>query len=430
MYKKIVSSSLVAGALLAMNGCGGGGGSTVDSSNDGIQLSKDTIQELRTQALSLVDYSDSGTDGYLDTEAVNIGAALENCSIDVMSAAESVEYIMFTSMDALYEGDYIADDLVISCDTETNICTYSVVETEYTGTVTLPDADDSTTLGNFTTLHGEFHGTVPFGLESTESQTFDLNITLTKTEVGADLLLTNLSVEHNETSLGISDLSISTAYTFNEDTNDTNLTWAKLNEVTLNGTCSEYTMVGKLSLPNYVTNTSITDDNAGMVPSQLIFNGSLTNTDTDGKIEGNVEVNWINAGTISIEEDPIMSVAIDGSIAVPERPEMTLELTYNNDSLTPEVDYHEFTSAYSYDATMISLDGTLDDMGENGQITIDGNNGIVVLILIENGDIVEGDANDSTGSIVTYNGSLIGTLEYLEDLIVIRYTDGSFESLP
>jgi hypothetical protein len=439
---KLTKLIVIGTSSLLLSACGGSssGGTAGDGASRGtdaesIQLAKDTFQELRTQALTVVDYDDSGTAGYLDEEALDIGTALESCSIDAGTSAEYIAYITEQSMTAMdsmshnyseVDGDLSLD---ITCTVATNICTYDLSNNglAYSGTVTLPDLEDFDP-DNFTTLNAAFNGTVPYDADSDAAsnlQTFDLDLTLTKTADGADIDLTNISLEQGTASAGISNLSISTGYSVS-DADGLEISYIKLNSVTLNGTCSDYTAIGTLTLSDYVENESLLDaDTGSWVPSQLLFEGSFTNTATDGSIAGSIDVDLVNAATMTHEDEPVLNVNINGTLAMPTRPEMDLELTYSS-----EDNNHDFTSTYSYGSTEINLVGILDIEGENGEITITDNNGIQVLIIIENGDLVEGDSEDETGSIVTHNGLLIGTIEYRDELPVIAYTDGTFESLP
>ncbi len=429
-----------AGGGGADGGSGGSGGGTTTTEEIGIQKAKVTIQELRTQALTVIDYDDSGQAGYLDQEGLSIGNALENCSMDTSTSAEAISTIVVNSMEAMESEDHNYSEvdgdnsLDITCDAETNICTYALSYNNlaYNGVLTIPDIDmEDFDFNDFEVLNAAFNGTVPYDDESINDsnlQTFDFDLTVTKTDDGADIALTNISLEQGTTSASISNLEISTGYSGDDEIE---INYIKLNSITLNGTCENYTAMGTIILLDYVENESLLDAKTGSwVPSQLLFEGQLTNTVTNGSIAGNIDIDLINAATMSKEDNPILNVNINGTLAMPERPKMDLELTYSNEGENEDT-YHNFTASYGYDNTEINIDGTLDEVGENGQVVITDNNNIRVLIIIENGDLVEGNSETKTGSIVTYNGTLIGTLEDLRNgLIVIKYTDGTFESLP
>ena len=440
MKKKILSLGITVGALLAINGCGGGGSSEPDAQpartsltqSQQIELSQTTLGELRTQLISIVDYNDSGTPGYLDNEAENLGNALENCSLDAQNVSEMLIKYMETDDNVTNESWDDGSTFSRICTTQDGIeeCTYEHKKDDkiYTGIFKYPKDSDDINMSNFEELHLTFHGTAPTR-EYSAIQTYDLNVTMTKTDTGADIVLSNISLENTNTNtkLGISDLSISTFYQNEIDDSDA---YFKFNSITLNGQCSNYIAMGTLRTTDYVQNTVLlAGENENWLPSKLSFEGSLTNTATRGKISGLVNVELKNATTITQDADSEVDVNVDGTLAVPERPEMDLALTYNN-SVTTEATYHHFTANYSYDAFTINTIGVMDKEGDNGEITITASNGIAFKIIVSGGDLVEGNADSKEGSIVTYNGALIGTLEYREEVVVVKYLDGSFESLP
>ncbi len=436
MKRKIISSSLVIGALLIMNGCGGGSsnndgssGGTILTQSQQIDVASATLDDLRAQALSLVDYNGSGTPGYLDTEALNIGNALESCSLDAQNLSEMLMKYMEDDSNVTNEAWDDGSTFSRTCNTENDIetCTYEHTkgDAEYAGTFKYPQDSDDINLSNFEELTIEFHGTAPVE-DYSASQTYDLNVTMTKTDTGADIVLHNISLNNSNTNVGISDLSVSAFY---QDELDES-TYFKLNTITLNGQCSNYTTIGTLTTTDYVQNAALLEgENENWLPSKLSFEGSLSNTTTQGSISGLVNVELKNATTVTHDSDPELDVSVNGTLAVPERPEMNLALTYNN-AVETQSTYHNFTSSYSYDDFSISTVGAMDKEGENGEITITANNGIAFKIVVVEGDLVEGDADSGTGSVVTYNGSLIGTLEYREEVVIVKYLDGSFESIP
>jgi len=450
MKKKILSSGLIMAALLVMNGCGGGGSSSTSSTgtpltqDQQIELAQTTLGELRTQTISIVDYNDSGTPGYLDNEALNLGNALESCSLNTEYTAQllgnmtSYLFDMIENNNVHQVNDYTENGADwhedVNCTIETRTCTYDITKdgvSTYTGSVVLPNYSADTNISTLTTLYAEFHGDVPTLDESGNldgSQVFDLNLTITKTDTGADIEFTNISLAENSTLVGISAMSVSTVFDIVDDSID--FKNAKLNSVTFNGQCSNYTVIGTLRTTDYVQNAALLEgENENWLPSKLSFEGSLTNTTTDGRISGLVNVELKNATTITKDGESEVDVSVNGTLAIPARPEMNLGLTYSN-AVATEATYHNFTASYSYDAFTINTVGVMDKEGDNGEITITANNGIEFKIIIVGGDIVEGNADNETGSIVTYNGTLIATLEYREELVIVKYLDGSFESLP
>lgn len=452
---KLTKLIVIGTSSLLLNACGGGSASTSIENTTGttsgteltvgakITKAENILQELRTQALSVINYNDSGTAGYLDTEALNINTALEDCSLNTENTAETLATLIDNSGSMLDNNtsstqDDLGDNksLKIKCDTTTRTCTYSYTKEDvsmYSGTIVLPDINDETNPGNFTSVQGQFNGTIPvFNDDSTygTAQMFDLDLTVTKTEAGANIEVSNVSLAENTALVGISAMSITAVYDYDSTIDDITSGYIKLNSVTFNGQCGNYSAIGTLKTTDYVENeTLLQGENKNLLPSKLSFNGSLTNTSTKGKISGLVNIDWKNAATMVENGDPEVDISVDGILAMPERPEMTLGLTYNN-AVATEATYHNFTASYSYDALVIDTVGMLDKEGVNGHITITTNNGVEFKIIISGEDIVEGNAETGTGSIVTVDGTIIGTLEYRSEIVVVKYIDGSFESIP
>jgi len=426
MSRVLLSVGLALGASAIITGCGGGGGSSAPTTEiDKIAEAKALLEELRTQALSVVDYNGTGNAGYLDTEALDLDAALHECEIDAAGAADNIgKYIDDMTVSEVWDDGSI---FTRTCQATTNgtNCTYehSRGTQHYAGNFFIPDSENK----SLEMYHAEFHGTVPFS-DYTASQTFDADIVLTQQDDGARLELTSMTLDANDTQIGISDLVVTKVggvwHEFQEGE------YVRLDSVTLNAECRNYQTAGTIKSYDYVENAYLADGgNENYIPSKLTFEGSITNTDTQGKISGMITTVLKNAATIENNEtDPEVEIAVEGTLAMPSRPKMDLEMGYHNTVADTE-SYHHFTSDYSHDDVEIHLTGTLDKEGENGTIVVTSNKGITYTVVIVAGEVVEGDAEAGTGSLVEHSGTIIGTLEYRDEMIIVKYTDGSFESL-
>jgi hypothetical protein len=165
--------------------------------------------------------------------------------------------------------------------------------------------------------------------------------------------------------------------------------------------------------------------NSGIVPKKAKFVGSIKNTSTSGEINGELDVHWKNAVTMNLtegsEDVAEITVTLKGKIKMPNRPEMILNLGFENLEASSK-----YSLSYQYDTTVLNGTATFDkEDDENGIFEFTGTSGIKLLVKVEDGETLYG-----ADSPVTRNGRKIGELQEREDIPVIKYTDGSFESLP
>lgn len=422
--KKMLPISIL-GAMLLMNGCGGGSTSSNNASKtqeNKIASAKKVLQELRTEAISIVDYNNSAEPGYLDSEALKINNALGECSQNSLKLSSKI--IKYLENDDNVTNESWDDGSVFSreCNKQGNIITCSYEHKKdnntYSGNYQFNKFKSPDELEIGESLHYEFHGTVPINDYKTR-QTYDLNSTITKTGNGIEYLLKNTSIENNNTKLGISDLNVTK---INDDNGAHHL---ELNTISLNGQCKNYKTEGVFNLQNYVEN----DNQLGWFPKNINFSGSLKNNATQGEISASVDVSLENIKTITEYDDKAVNISVNGTLQMPERPKLTIALSYKN-SIDELDKYHNYGAKYSYDDTHINIDSIMDKENKNGEITINSKVGITFKVIILDGKLVEGDGDNETGSIVTYNGELIGTLEYRNKVVIVKYSDGTFESIP
>lgn len=415
-----------------------------------IAQSKAFFNELRTQAMSVVDYKNSGTPGFLDNEAKNLGAALENVALNAGIAGEYVAGAITQILDTIDDGQTTSTENIEDSETRTGTVTrtantsvweYSVKDGDvkkYSGTVTLPqELPSDISPINFTTLTASYDGTVPMRelgeATDTGEQRFVTNMTLTKTTAGADFVLNNTTLTAGADSMGISNFLISTGYDYNDTTDKTTLNFVKFNSLTLNGTVSGYSMSGTVAVPTYVENNSLENENffddeeesfnnSKMIPKVVTFTGNITNTDTTASLTGTLSVDWLNAATMNLtdasNDEPSVDVSFNGTLQMPARPEMVVNLGYTNSN-------NHFTFSYSYDATVINGIADFDKEMQNGTIVLTNHLGLEATIKQLNGETVYGPQSS-----VKKGGKVIGELQRREDVPVIKYIDGTFESLP
>jgi len=169
------------------------------------------------------------------------------------------------------------------------------------------------------------------------------------------------------------------------------------------------------------TEDSIT--NSGHFPSQLTFDGTLTNTVTSAYLNANVNAKWTNIADANLSDANYVAnldITVNGKLAMPESPVMNVGLAYKNIGTSKNINVTyvsadvsiTVTTAFSDDngTKIINLSSTT---GINSSITLNGDNAV-----------------DYTQSSVTNtNGDTVGTIEDRAGAPVVKYADGTFESL-
>ncbi len=263
--------------------------SPVPTPKEDITVSKAFFDDLRTQAMSVVDYNDSGTPGFLDTESEKLGKDLENTTlnIDLVSkySVGIIGLVTKTVDDGLdskkvtIDGEdtfnsnkqmqkaiepTVSRTLEVTKTSNPKIWTYNIEDNtsvSYQGTVTLPDANvSSITASNFTTLIAKFEGKLPLrSIDSTElagEQTVKLDLEIKKSAEGADIELKELSIKNGTDSIVVKTLKGKVDYEHNTETDEVTIKSVQLDTITLEATLKNYNLKGKLDI-EYATNTSI-----------------------------------------------------------------------------------------------------------------------------------------------------------------------------
>ena len=174
--------------------------------------------------------------------------------------------------------------------------------------------------------------------------------------------------------------------------------------------------------------------NSGYIPKKLSFEGSLKNTKTNGELSGKVNIELVNAATINlvknnnIQDDIQLKVNVNGTLLMPQRPKTLVNIAY--ETKADDAHKHSITASYTHDSTLLSVNGSLDKMGKNGQLTFTNESGAKANFILSNDKLVNGDASKGTGSLVTKDGKTIATIETRNDnIVIIKYLDGTFETI-
>ena len=495
-----------------------------------IDEAKALFTELRTQAMSLTDYTNSGTPGFLDTEALSMEQALNGVVLDISfmemalnNQLDMESFMRDTNLTELTSPIGPTRTLTLTL-TGPSSYDYEITEgtTTWSGTVSYPFIEESD-IYTFTTLTAEVDGTFPLGYEFDlvpegveNSQSFNGSITATKTSSGSNFVLNGV-VASNGTSLSIIDAAAELAYDENTTTGEPILNYFKFNSATLQGIVGSYTIDGSITVNSYVQNAGLAElggideeyhsgvnvqfnclnsstisvpnvsftydavtytpssstinqtnawfgfydiagdvqyeevepnltytatcsggetptidiytwndsntkiANSGWLPNDVTFTGAISRT--GASIEGTLNAKWLNAGTMDMESDtetPLVKVTLDSKLQMPELPAMLFALSFENNAT-----HNTLGASYTYDATVINMSALFDTDMNNGDVVITTHTGLQADITLSDDTSVlpvEGT--------ITKDGALLGTLEERFDVPVVKYIDGSFESLP
>ncbi len=163
--------------------------------------------------------------------------------------------------------------------------------------------------------------------------------------------------------------------------------------------------------------------NSGKLPKKVLFEGTIVNTKTKSQLSGMLSVDWLNAATFDFNAEnpfPHVDVTYAGMLKRAGYKDMTLMLGYKN-----ATERNLFSFSYAYDATSINGTGDFDKEMKNGLVKLNSHNGIEAKIAVKDGDVVYGSKSS-----VTKDNRKIGELQDRKDVPVIKYEDGTFESLP
>ncbi|MFT7879694.1 MAG: hypothetical protein ABXS91_04785 [Sulfurimonas sp.] len=503
-----------------------------------IDSAKALFDELRTQAMSVVDYQNSGTPGFLDSEAEEMNSAVNNITMDVEAIEELLTYM---SWDIEYMLENNLTEYQIYKMTAPGTLTYHFTDENemytYSGTVSIPaflldDTNETMVYDDFGTLRAEIDGTLPLDLysigeemeEGVENiQSFTGAIEVTKTTAGADVSI-NGTIASNGTTFIVKEANAEVAYSEGEPnregTFEPKFDYFKLQNASVQGVVGVYTIDGDIIVNSYVQNSILAENggiveeattyfagdvicydahdssepygngtiqitmadggstqvttngsgyfhgelsgyyeysdfetaydslvyengicpdgytpvtslnytethsdstltNSGWLPSDVTFTGAISRE--GAAIDGTIHAEWINAETFNPDVDevymPLVKVSVGGTLQMPERPEMAIALSFENNATN-----NMLTASYSYDATLINMSAVSDTEMNNVDVEITTPMGLRADITVEKDAPVTGT--------LTKDGGLVGTFEEREGMPIIKYIDGTFESLP
>ena len=170
----------------------------------------------------------------------------------------------------------------------------------------------------------------------------------------------------------------------------------------------------------YWTNTE--PNNSGYLPSDISFNGKLTNTNDNSYFEGLLNAKWIDATDANLNSEeytPKLQLDLSGSLQMPASPLMSVTIAYDN------TNGNIIDTTYAYGDLSVTTHDTFDETLENGTINITASTGIKSSIVV-----VAGDIDYANSTLTTTDGKILGTYEDRSGVPTVVYIDGTFESLP
>jgi len=272
-----------------------------------IDEAKALFTELRTQAMSVTDYQEAGTPGFLDTEALSMEEAVNNVVMNTEFISEmlgrfadGIEYAEENGRDSL-QGIPLGETRSVSISKNSEgSWSYTISQVEstdtWTGTVTYPEIDDSFNPYAFTSLNATLDGTLPLdydpvdGVEDTQS--FNGTFGISKTLTGANLTL-NAEVSSNGTTITLSDTRASLGYEAGTEVDgelEPQFNFIKLNSVTVKGVVGAYTVDGTINVNSYVRNAGISTQGGFSEVYTTDFGGQVYCADGSDYENGYLEI--------------------------------------------------------------------------------------------------------------------------------------------
>ena len=285
---------------------------------------------------------------------------------------------------------------------------------EYNGTITIPDNFSDFNISNFNDETFKIKGDLP------KSQSADISINLKKTTEGAKLSIDKIILNSGENRLAISPLLADISYKYDGDQfTDKSI---KLEKVVMQGKFQGLDIDGTLTMPSYVQNSTISDkeeNNNGYLPSKLMFNGAIKDTKTENEFIGILNANWRDAKDFDLSKDnskPDVTISFDGILKRKNSPQIKL-------SLGADIKKNEFTLSYENGKHKIDTVSNINEQGD-GTIKITTPDGFEAIV-----KFVDGEIDYEHSSDIKVNGRKVGELVDRNGVPVIRYTDGTIESI-
>jgi hypothetical protein len=169
-----------------------------------------------------------------------------------------------------------------------------------------------------------------------------------------------------------------------------------------------------------------TDDNlenSGHYPSEITFDGTLTNTVASTSLNANIDAKWTNivdANLSAANYVPNLDISVNGKLTMPESAVMNVGLTYKNTGTSRSANV-----TYVNDGVSITANTAFSDDNGTKTINLSSTAGINATIKLNGDNTV--DYGNST--VTNTAGDTVGTIENFSGTPRVKYADGTFDSL-
>ena len=163
--------------------------------------------------------------------------------------------------------------------------------------------------------------------------------------------------------------------------------------------------------------------NSGWIPNDITFKGSIK--DNDSSLSGELNIKSSNISKLDIEMGdfelvkPLLEINFEGKLKMPGKKEVSLKIKISNTDTVVTI-----TGQYIAKNIILEIDSSFDIETGDGSLKIITDTGLIAEVKVIEGDI------DLEESSLTRDGKTVGTFEYRSEVPIIKYSDGSFESLP
>jgi len=162
--------------------------------------------------------------------------------------------------------------------------------------------------------------------------------------------------------------------------------------------------------------------NGGYFPEITKFSGELKAFKTGSSFKGDLQLRLKNIKEMDLENSKrsLFETKLSGELYLKDRDKILI--TLYSDELERDKFYNEISYTFQNKTIFISGDMERENKILNWDLTIRNQNGVSMKVIGNEAGRFEGE--------VERNGKSIGTFETLNDLPIVRYKDGTFESIP
>ncbi len=183
----------------------------------------------------------------------------------------------------------------------------------------------------------------------------------------------------------------------------------------------DYKLKGMFRFSNFQKNDSF-EKNGGYLPEISKFSGTFETIKTGSFFKGDLEIRLKNIEDVDFEikERPFVETKLAGELLIPDHEKILV--TLYSDELQRDKFYNELS--YTFGTKTIFISGNMERENKvlDWDLLIRNQNSVVMHVIGDEVGKFEGD--------VKRNGKVVGTFETLNSLPIVRYKDGTFESVP